>query len=170
MQYAITLRAKVKPVRVERRGEFAIKAKLNKTVFSEGEEMQITVIPSENAYVHIFNVGQDNTVTVLLPNKFRRDNFLSGKKELIFPDDELREMGVRLRVAPPPGANKALEKIKLVATKKNLDLVQGKFNEAIFKAYQGHGTGLATDLMKGLTELEDTEWTEMTVLYEVLKK
>jgi hypothetical protein len=50
---------------------------------------------------------------------------LNGKKELIFPDDELREMGVRLRVIPPAGVTKALEKIKLIATKRNLDLPQG---------------------------------------------
>ena len=168
--HATTLRARVKPVPAERRGNFGVKGTLNKSTFLANEEMLITVVVSDEAYIHIFNVGQDNAVTVLFPNKFRRDNFLSAKKELIFPDDELREMGIRLRVVPPPGANKALEKIKLIATKKNLDLVQGKFNEAIFRVYQGTDTGLVTDLIKELTELEDSEWAEMTVPYEVLKK
>jgi len=147
-----------------------IKGDLNKSIFFANEEMVITVAASEAAYVHIFNVDQDNAVTVLFPNKFRRDNYLSGMKELIFPDDDLREMGVRLRVVPPAGATKALEKIKLIATKTNLELPQGKFNDASFQTYQGHDTGLVTDLMKELTELKDTEWTEQTISYEVLKK
>jgi uncharacterized protein DUF4384/LPP20 lipoprotein len=165
-----TLRALIRPVPAERRNHFAIKGNLNKSIFFANEEMVITVAASEAAYIHIFNVEQDNAVTVLFPNKFRRDNFLNGKKELIFPDDELREMGVRLRVIPPAGVTKALEKIKLIATKRNLDLPQGKFNDASFQTYKGHDTGLVTDLMKELTKLEDTEWAEMTVSYEVLKK
>ena len=165
-----TLKALIRPVPAERRTTFAIKGNLNKPIFLANEEMVITVAASEAAYIHIFNVEQDNAVTVLFPNKFRRDNFLNGKKELIFPDDELREMGVRLRVIPPAGATKSLEKIKLIATKKNLDLPQGKFTDASFQTYQGRDTGLVTDLMKELTKLEDTEWAELTVSYEVLNK
>ncbi len=165
-----TLRALIRPVPAERRTNFAVRGNLNKPIFFANEEMVITVAASEAAYIHIFNVEQDNAVTVLFPNKFRRDNFLTGKKELTFPDDELRDMGVRLRVIPPAGASKALEKIKLIATKKNLDLPRGKFNDASFQTYQGQDTGLVTDLMKELTKLDDTEWAEMTVSYEVLKK
>ena len=165
-----TLKALIRPVPAERHNDFVIKGDLNKSIFFANEEMVITVAASEAAYIHIFNVDQDNAVTVLFPNKFRRDNYVIGMKEFIFPDDDLREMGVRLRVVPPAGATKALEKIKLIATKKNLELPQGKFNEASFQTYQGHDTGLVTDLMKELTELEDTEWAEETISYEVLKK
>ena len=165
-----TLKARIRPVPAERRNDFVIKGDLNKSIFFTDEEMVITVAASEAAYIHIFNVDQDNAVTVLFPNKFRRDNYVIGMKELIFPDHDLREMGIRLRVVPPAGVTKALEKIKLIATKKNLELPQGKFNDASFQTYQGHETGLVTDLMKELTELEDTEWAEKTISYEVLKK
>lgn len=165
-----TLKARIRPVPAERRNDFVIKGDLNKSIFFANEEMVITVAASEAAYIHIFNVDQDNAVTVLFPNKFRRDNYVIGMKEFIFPDDDLREMGVRLRVVPPAGATKALEKIKLIATKKNLELPQGKFNDASFQTYQGQDTGLVADLMKELTELEDTEWAETTISYEVLKK
>jgi len=165
-----TLKARIRPVPAERRNDFVIKGDLNKSIFLANEEMVITVAASEAAYIHIFNVDQDNAVTVLFPNKFRRDNYVIGMKELIFPDDDLRDMGVRLRVVPPAGATKVLEKIKLIATKKHLELPQGKFNDASFQTYQGHDTGLVTDLMKELTGLEDTEWAEETISYEVLKK
>ena len=168
--YATMLRARVQPVAAERRGTFAIKGALNKAIFLGNEEMVITVVPSDDAYIHIFNVGQDHAVTVLFPNKFRRDNFIGGGKELIFPDEDLRQLGIRLRVFPPPGTKKAIEKIKLIATKKNIDLVRGRFSEPVFQVYQGQETGLVTDLIKELTEMDDSEWAEMTVPYEVLRK
>jgi hypothetical protein len=170
LQYATRLRAKVKPVRMERRGNFVLKAELNKAVFSEGEEMQIRAVATRDSYLHIFNVGQDDTVTVLLPNRFTRNNFVEAQKELAFPDEAQREMGIRLRVFPPAGAKKTLEKIKLIATTTKIDLIQGKIREGTFATYPGKDTTLVTDLLKELSVLDESEWAEMTVPYEVFKK
>lgn len=168
--YATSLRARVQPVPAERRGQFRIKGFLNKSIFVENEEMIITVVPSEDAYIHIFNVGQDHAVTVLLPNKFNRETFTSGGKELVFPNEDLRQLGIRLRVLPSSGAKKAVEKIKLIATRKNIDLVRGRFIEPVFQVYRGQETGLATDLIKELTDMDDLDWAEMTIPYEVIRK
>lgn len=166
LQYATRLRAKVKPVRIERRGNFAVKAELNKTVFSSGEEMQIRVVSTKDVYLHIFNIGQDDTVTVLLPNRYARANFVTAQDTFIFPDDELRNAGIRLRVFPPVGAKKSMEKIKLLATTKPIDLTQGKIQEGIFQVYPAQDAALATDLIKMLSLLDELEWTEVTVPYE----
>lgn len=170
LQYATRLKAKVKPVRMERRGNFTLKAELNKTVFSAGEEMQIRAVSTKDAYLHIFNVGQDDTVTVLLPNRFTQNNFVEAQKELAFPDEAQRVMGILLRVFPPAGARKALEKIKLIATTTKIDLIQGKIREGTFATYPGKDTALVTDLLKELSVLDESEWAEITVPYEVLKK
>lgn len=169
LQYATRLRAKVKPVRVERRGNFSLKAELNKSVFSEGEEMQIQAVSTKDAYLHIFSVGQDDTVTVLLPNRYARANFVTAQKIFIFPDDELRNAGIRLKVFPPAGTKRSMEKIKLLATTKPIDLTQGKIQEGMFQVYQGQDAALATDLIKMLSLLDESEWTEVTVPYEVRK-
>src|SRR2546430_11151844 len=50
LQYATKLKAKVKPVRVEHKGEFTLKSTLNKTVFQVKEEMQITAVQSLDRY------------------------------------------------------------------------------------------------------------------------
>ncbi len=169
LYYATKLRVKVKPVRIERRGDFAVKADLNKTVFSEGEEMQIRAVATRDAYLHIFNVGQDDTVTVLLPSRYARANFVLAQKEFVFPDDEQRSMGIRLKAFPPAGAKKAIEKIKLVVTTKRIDLAQGRIPEGSFLVYQGKDTALVTDLLKTLSLLDESEWTEVTIPYEVRK-
>jgi hypothetical protein len=169
LQYATKLRAKVKPVRVEHKGDFTLRTSLNKTVFQEKEEMRITAVPSKDAYIHIFNVGQDDTVTVLFPNRFAQNNFVDAQKELVFPDEAQRTMGIHLRVFPPAGANKALEKIKLIATTKRIDLLRGKIREGVYQVYPGKDTALVTDLLKELSVLDESEWAETTVPYEVRK-
>jgi Domain of unknown function (DUF4384)/LPP20 lipoprotein len=166
-QYATKLRAKVKPIRPEQRGDFAVRAILNKTMLSQGEEMQIKAVVTKDAYLHIFNVGQDDKVTVLLPSRYARANFVSAQKEFLFPDDEQRNLGIRLKAFAPIGAKKALEKIKLIATTKPIDLAEGKIPEGAFKVYEGKDTALVTDLLKTLSLLDDSEWTEVTIPYEI---
>ena len=131
--------------------------------------MQITAVPSKDAYIHIFNVGQDDTVTVLFPNRFTQNNFVDAQKELVFPDEAQRTIGILLRVFPPAGANKALEKIKLIATTRKIDLLKGKIREGVYQVYPGKDSALVIDLLKELSVLDESEWAETTVPYEVRK-
>lgn len=167
--YATKLKAKVKPLRVELKGDFKVKAALNKTVFQEGEEMQITAVATKAAHFHVFNVGQDDTVTVLLPNRFTSSHADQARQELIFPDESQRTMGIRLRVFPPQGERKAMEKIKVIATTKQIDLMKGRIREGVYQVYAGKDAALVTELLKELSLLDESEWDEMTIPYEVRK-
>ena len=167
LQYVTKLRAKVRPVRVEHKGDFTVKTSLNKTVFQDGEEMRISATPSRDAHLYIFNVTQDDAVTVLFPNRFAEDSFVPAQKELVFPNEGQRTMGLRLRVFPPQTGKKAVERIKLIATTKKIDLGRGKLREGVFQVYPGKDTALVTDLLKELALLEESEWTEATIPYEV---
>jgi hypothetical protein len=165
--YATKLKAKVKRVHSESKEHFKIQGSLNKTVFYPKDEMQIRVTSSRNAFLYIFNVGQDHSVTVLYPNRFAQNGALVAGEELIFPDEKLRSVGVVLRVVPPPGAVKAIERIKLVAVTHQTDFIKDRFKEGIFQVYDGKDTGLITDLLKALSTLDDSEWAEATIAYEV---
>ena len=52
---------------------------------------------------------------------------------------------------------------------KKRDLVKAKFREGVFQVYEGKDTGLMTDLLRELALLEDADWAEATVAYEVYK-
>jgi hypothetical protein len=67
------------------------------------------------------------------------------------------------------GSRRATERIKVIATRKKRDLVKAKFREGIFQVYDGQDTGLMTDLLRELAVLEDADWAEATVPYEVHK-
>ena len=165
--YATKLKAKVKRIHAEHKEHFKVQASLNKTVFQSKDEMEIRAKSSRDAYLYIFNVGQDNSVTVLYPNRFAQDHSISAGKELVFPDDKLRSIGVVLRVVPPAGAVKATERIKLIAATQKIDLGKDRFKEGVFQVYDGKDTGLITDLLKTLSTLDDSEWAESTIAYQV---
>ena len=165
--YVTKLRAKVKPAPREQHEGLWLNVVLNRTVFHEGDEVQVAIIPSHDAYVYILNVGQDDRVTMLFPNKFAHDNFLSAERELVFPDETQRQMGIRLRTALPPGAGKSIEKVKVLATSKRLDRLNDQESGTTFFSKTGKNQFMVTDLMNRLALLEDTTWVETTIPYEI---
>lgn len=161
------VKARVRPVHVERRAGFELRASLNKTVFQEGEEALIKVRSSQQAYIHLFSVTQDGAVTLLLPNRFLTDNRFEANQEYVMPNERLRTLGVKLRVTLPKNVRKAVEYIKVIATRKPISLVSDKTPDGVFHTFEGAEAGMIKDVVKRLAQLEDEDWTEATVPYEV---
>jgi len=63
----------------------------------------------------------------------------------------------------------AEERIKIIATKKKEELIPLGFQEAMFKVYDAKSTGMISDLVKRLNQLEPDEWTEATMVYKIRK-
>lgn len=167
--YVSKIKARVRPVQAERSTELGLKVVLNQTVYREGEEMEIRVVADHNVYLHLFSVGQDDAVTVLFPNRFAQDTLVRANDPFVFPDEAQRAMGIRLRVYPPAGAKRATERIKIIATRQKRDLIKAKFREGVFEVYGGKETGMMTDLLRELALLDDADWAEATLPYEVYK-
>lgn len=170
LMYVTKIKAKVRPVPMERKGTITVNIRLNKTLFVDGEEMAIHVTANQDVFLHIFNVGQDDSVTVLFPNKYATDNHIAANADLVFPDDSQKDKGVRLRVFVPQTSRRGLDRIKVIAAAKKIDLVKGKFPEGAFREYPGKDSSLITDLLKELAVLDESEWAEATVAYEVQEK
>lgn len=167
--YHTKVKAQVRPIKVERRIDFVLKASLNKEVFQEGEEALIHVHSTQPIYVHLFSVTRDGEVTALLPNRFMTGNLLAANQELVFPSDSLRTLGVRLRVYLPEGMRKAVEYIKVIGTKKPVSLIGNQTGEGPFLTFSGNEHGLILDMVKRLALLDDADWSEVTLPYEIRK-
>ncbi len=168
--YHSKVKALVRPVRVERRAGFEIQASLNKQVFQEGEEALIKVRSSQPAYLYLFSVTQDGSVTMLMPNQFMKRHYFPANQDVLFPGEALRTLGVRLRVTLPPRTRKAVEYIKVIAIRKPVRLVKEsdeQAQESAFAIFSGAEGGMIHDLVKRLALLDDEDWTETTVPYEV---
>lgn len=165
--YRTTIHAQVRHVHVERRAGFELRGTLNKTVFQNNEEALIKIRSTQPAYLHVFSVTQDGVVTLLLPNRFVERNQIAPEQEIVFPNDTLRSLGVRLRVSLPKGEKHAREYIKVIATRRPVRLVGDEASNGVFKIYMGEENGMIQDVIKRLAQLEDEEWNETTLPYEV---
>lgn len=167
--YRVKLKALVQPVHPERGEGISIKLSLSKAALIEGDEVKIFFQSNQACYVYIFSVAADGSVTLLLPNSMDMDNLAKPDKAYEFPPVESR---VRLRamLLPDFAGKIAEEKIKIIATRKNEELVPLGFREGMYKVYDAKSTGMISDLVKRLNQLDPADWAEATAVYRIKRK
>lgn len=162
--YRVKLKALVMPIYPEKGGDISLKLSLSKTLLKEGDEVRLFFQASKDCYIYIFSVAADGSVTLLLPNSINNDNFIVGGNAYTFPTPE---SNIKLKAMFLPGykGKTAEEKIKLIATKKKEELVPLGFQQGAFKVYDASSTGMITDLVRKLNQLEPADWTEATAVF-----
>ena len=171
INWNVRLRAQVTaPRKVRHDPGFQAVIDLEKSVFTEGENLALTVKPTRDSYIHIFNVGADGAVTALVPNRYHRDKFVRAGAAFRFPSAEEERQGIRLTATLPQDASSSEEKITVIATRRDIDLVGTDFQEAVFKVYDGKTTGLITQLNEKLSALADADWVQDVTAYRIFKK
>jgi len=167
--YYAKIRAHVKTLENKERGRLKIiKAEVNRygsnlastaIVFQDNDEIRIRAKTNSESYIYVFNVSQDGKVTKLFPNEYFKTEIVSPETEFISPNNKQRDLGLKLRVRTPKNVSRAVETMLIVATKEKIDFFSGqKANDATI-----------TDLMKELSEIDASLWTEKIVGYEVRK-
>lgn len=133
--------------------------------YDVGSSIRIGVQPSEDAYVYIFDVRPDGTVTQILPNRFDpegQNNFVRGGNTRFFPPQGARYEYV---IEPPRG----LSKVIAVASKEQLDTQQ----LAEFQSGQSFATsnigqeGFARAFSIVVRPIQQNQWVTDTALYQV---
>lgn len=164
--FKVGIRALVEPVYPEKGEGLAVKVTLSKTALKEGDEVQIYYQTSEDAYVYIFSIAADGSVTLLLPNAAMTDNLVRAGQTSQFPT---AESGIRLKAMFLPGAREdfAEERIKIIVTRKKEDLLSVGFREGMFQVYDARSTGMISDLARRLNRIELTDWAEATAVYHL---
>ncbi|MBI5058018.1 MAG: DUF4384 domain-containing protein [Nitrospirae bacterium] len=168
LSYYCKLKAYVKPINTEKKGNLAImrakvlrpdkKTAMESPVFQDNDEVQVRVSANEDSYINIFSVGQDGSVSKLYPNQHVKVEVLPARQEFIFPDDTYRLIGLRFRVNTPKKLSRSVESVLIIASKEKVDFLSGDIQQPMI-----------TDLMKELSEIDPSSWTEKTIGYEVRK-
>ncbi len=166
--YRISLKALVEPVYPEKGQGISLKMSLSKSVLKEGEEAKVFYQANSDCYIYIFSIAADGSVTLLLPNSVDKDNRVTRGKAYEFPP---AGSPIRLQAMSLPGYKEkfAEERIKIIATKNEEAIVPLGFQEGMVKVYDAKSTGLISDLVKRLNQLEPAEWTEATAVYKIVK-
>ncbi len=171
VNWKVRVKAKVTPPRVIRHDPaFTAEITLDKSVFTEGDNLVLSVKATRDAYIHVFNVGADGAVTTLVPNRYHRDKLVKAGTTFRFPSDEEQRQGIRLTATLPAGMPSSEEKVTVIATRQDVDLVGTEFQEAVFKVYDGQTTGLITTLNDKLSKLADADWFQDVAAYRIFKR
>jgi len=162
--YKVKIKALVEPVYHEKGDGFSAKLHLSKTNLMEGEDVKIFYSVNKDAYIYIFSVAADGSVTLLLPNANMPDNFTRTEKAHQFPpiDSQIQLKAIFL---PDYKGTAAEERIKIVATRNKEALLPLGFKEGVFQVYDEKSTGMIGDLVRKLNQIEPTDWTEATSVY-----
>jgi len=162
--YRVKIKALIEPVYPERGEGLSIKLSLSETDLKEGEAVKIFYQVSEDAYVYIFSIAADGSVTLLLPNSNLPDNFTRAGRAYQFPP---ADSSVHLKAMFLPNYREASaeEKIKIIATRQKEELLSIGFKEGIFQVYDAKSTGMISDLLRRLNQVELSDWTETTAVY-----
>uniref|UniRef100_A0A7C4EJJ2 DUF4384 domain-containing protein n=1 Tax=Thermodesulfovibrio aggregans TaxID=86166 RepID=A0A7C4EJJ2_9BACT len=166
--YRVKIKALVEPIYPEKSDGFMVKLTLSKYELKEGDGVKIFYKANRDCYVYIFSIATDGSVTLLLPNSIQKDNFAKAEKIYEFPSAEYN-IKLKAMFIPNFKGNIAEEKIKLIATKNKEELISLGFKEGIFQVYDAKSTGMISDLVRKLNQLDPDEWTETTTIY-IIKK
>jgi len=164
----VKIRCLVKPVYPQAADFIQVKAALSRTELREGDEVSVQYQMDRDSYVYLFVVAADNSVTQLLPNSEQLNNRVLARQMYQFPP---LGTSARLKAALLPGnkAGGAVERVKVIATRHKEPLLERGFQEG-FAVYDAKGTGLMSDLLKRLNQLEPADWGEATLEYRILPR
>lgn len=166
--YKIRIQALVEPVYPEKGQGLSVTLSLSKTDLKEGNDVKIFYTVSEDAYVYIFSVAADGSVTLLLPNAATPDHFARAGKAHQFPQADGH---IHLKAMFLPGfkGETAEERIKMVATRKKEPLLSLGFQEGLFQVYDEKSTGMIGDLVRRLNQIDPADWAQAVAVYQLKK-
>ncbi|MEW6616210.1 MAG: DUF4384 domain-containing protein [Thermodesulfobacteriota bacterium] len=162
--YRVKLKALVKPVYPEKGEGISLKVSLSKADLKEGDEVKIFYQANRDCYVYIFSVAADGSVTLLLPNSVNPDNSVNAGQVYEFPVSGSK-IKLQARFLPGYKGPVAEERIKVIATRQKEEIVPLGFQEGLFRVFDAKSTGMISDLVKRLNQLELSDWTEATTVY-----
>ncbi len=149
--------------------DFTLNASLNKTSFKNGNEIQIQILPTKDCYVSIFNILEDEKILRLIPNQYKKRNYLKANEPFKFPDNVDKIKGLTLIAHTPKGKDIVTETIFILALKQPLKLDAEKIQEAVFGIYNGK-TAFMNDLIKNIARIPLNERGEKLMQYEIRRK
>lgn len=173
--YWVKLKAKVVKEKGEPDPYFKIDATLNRAVFKDNDDMQITIKPAKDCYLSIFNMLENEKVITLFPNNFKNANKIKAGEAFTFPDEQDRKRGISLkshihgyniRGQAGEGKKTTKESLYLICLKQPMAFDTQKFEQGIFGSYSGK-SAFISELIKEIVEIPLSERAERLLPYEV---
>ena len=135
---------------------FKIDAKLNKPVFIEGDEAEITIKANRNSYINIFNLTADDRVSLIAPSVTLPITPVKANKEFKFPPE-----GFGLLMSVIKDKKRSSECFIIVATKEPYDFIgMNKKTEGL----------TVPEFYRNIIKIPSNAKAEEMLVYEVVAK
>ena len=174
-RYFAHIRACIVPLTDQSDKGFKVDVSLNRTRFVDGDEGLITVTATRDAYLYIYSVDVDWNAAILFPNDFAPDNHIKTGGAFLFPTEELKQRGVKVKARLPAGASVSAEMIRVIASKEPLPFslidpaAKHETQKNAHSTRESLGTGTFLNLMHKLNATQ-TEWVEDAQAFTIYKK
>ncbi len=169
--YRTKIRAQVVRLSPGKRGaNYSVQCRLNRTTYQHGDHAELRVTPTQDSYLYVFDITEDEHLTVLAPNRFVPETYVPSGHEYVFPPAELVKRGIHMTTMVASGKQRSVESIKVIATRQPIEVLKRRAPEAIFEEFRPNDTTMLVDLLKTLAGLEPGEWTECAATYEIVQR
>lgn len=164
IEKVVTIKVHIGKQKGEKDTSFEIVANLNREYFKDDEEIELSVKSSKDCYLTILNICSNDSVYIIFPNEYRKDNFLKAGETFLLPNSNDKEIGLCFPVNLLPNKNEDMEILKIIATKEKIDF----FSTYSFSAYGTYKSTLK-DLQEWLLEIPRNEIEEVDLQYFIVK-
>lgn len=145
---------------------FHIQANLNEPVFSHGEKMEISITPTQDCYITIFNQSKcdnDAPVYILFPNDNEPDNFIQSGNTTVIPGKSHHSFTAQLL----EGQDECMEFVKIIATKNKIPFTGNSEDFFLFQTMQKRTA--AQELARWLTKIPLSERAEENLFFKTVR-
>ncbi len=132
--------------------DFSVKLHLNENIFRDGDEMFISIKPSHDCYLTVLNILSDDKIAVLVPSRYQGNNFAKKGETYNIPDKDKLGSQRKSKMYNTTGMPSTREEILVLATKDNVDLIEGDFVTADLSSHK-KPTGLFRDLLEKMMSI-----------------
>lgn len=173
--YIAYLKAKV--VQEKGVGDPAFKAEISlpsDVYFDRGvggvsDELRFKISATKDCYLYIFNLMSNDSVQLLLPNAYLKDNsYVVAQSEQVFEKD-IRALGMRFTLSVPSGMQSAKEGLHLIALKQKIDFRGSHLSADALGTIPTYKSAI-TDILNWLIQIPVEMRTEAFQSYEIRRR
>jgi hypothetical protein len=147
---------------------FLVKLHLNQEIYRAGDAMFITVKPTKDCYLYLFNLITADTLVMLFPNKLFPNNFIGADSVFVFPPKDYWHM-MELETELPKDQDETAELIMVIAIRQNVPFLEGELDNTQGFAYIPTRRSAFLQLNRWLVQMPLSERTQTSQLYRIVR-
>jgi hypothetical protein len=132
----------------------------------KNDELLFKITATQHCYLYVFNLLSNDTVDLILPNKFLRNNLFDSEKKEQDYERDIRQMGIRFIVVLPKGTARTKEALYVIALKDNIEFKSEHFIQNGDNTIPTYKSAMS-EIMNWLVQIPADRRTESFQSYEI---